>query len=121
MTYIKTYEGFFSNLFKRKSDGSYYWHDSEVSDLEACGFERENSQYLTSPFYYYPQNDKVSSICLVKNADVSNGMEDYFYVVTITLSNDKIIEKDFDSFSEMLIYVKKYIPEIELDSKKYNL
>lgn len=34
---------------------------------------------------------------------------------------NKIVNEDFDSFSEMIKFVKKYIPEEKINVNKYNL
>ena len=135
MKHVKTYEGFFSNLFTRKSGGIYHWSEAEMDALNANGFYQEdqlgklrNYPPNVRSFYYESPRDNLR-IILKKHAIGSNGIEDCFYEAIInTDDKSKTINKKhktkiktFDGFNKMLFFVLKQIPDIDLDTRKYNL
>jgi len=123
MKILKTYEGFFKDLFKKKreSDGLYYWTNEEIIELEKIGFERKSKSNMSSFSYESSYSEKIEKIKISKFAEVINYNEYFFYEVYLKKSTHKEITKDFDTFPELLEFIKPYISEIEIDSKKYNL
>jgi hypothetical protein len=119
---IKTYEGFFKDLFKRKreSDGVYYWTDNEIEELEKIGFKRYSKSSIGSFNYKSNYSEKIETIKVSKFAEIINYNEYCFYEAYLDLK--KIPHKmDFDSFYDMLKFIKSYITELDIDTKKYNL
>ena len=133
MKHIKNYERFFSNIKnifnkskQRKDAGSYYWTDDEKEKLSSLGFYIPDSFY-SGALHYQTENPNTKEIIIEKRtirvlSAIYPGSEDwFFYNAYITVSDDNIIYKDFDVFSELIDFVKMYITEEDIASKKYNL
>lgn len=126
MKQLKTYENFFSDIFKnrrRQSDGKYFWTGPEQIELEAIGFINDSPASSIGSFYYIPiLSDNVEKIIIEKNTEILNYQEDFFYDVILNLKNTKNQTiKDFDNFEDVIQYVKQFIPEIDTNIKKYNI
>ena len=131
MKYLKEYEGFFSKINKSvsrlfASNVVYRWSEDEMEYLERLGFYQLKNSIRVSPkfgYYFTPSFiNTIKEIQVEKYFDFlsESEQETIFYRAWIT-KKKKPIKKDFDSFKEMIEFVEKYIPEVEKDTKKYNL
>ena len=134
MKYLKEYEGFFSKINKSvsrllfASNVAYRWYYQESEELEKLNFYQIDKSIIFNndvPYYFKPNiTDTIKEIIVKKYFDVGESTSPtdiaFFYRAEVT-TNKKTIKKDFDSFEEMMEFVEKYIPEIETDTKKFNL
>lgn len=129
MKYLREYEGFFSNIKRRlfSSNVYYRWYYQEAEELESLNFYRiSEKDYNSEPYYFKPNvTDSIKEIIVIKYYDIgsatsSTDIETVFYRAEVK-KNKRTIKKNFDSFEEMIEFVKKHIPEVEIDTKKYNL
>jgi len=129
MKHIKFFESFFNH--DRKGYGDFYWYDGpsnyryggdEVEKLESIGCFRKIAN-SPAPFYYIPKfSETIQLITIQKIVKHPYPVEDCFYKITIDLiGGKKSKRKYFDTFEEMFEALKLYIPEIDRNTKKYNL
>lgn len=128
MKYIKIFENFFNR--ERKNYGQFRWYDdpvgplsegNEVEKLKSVGCFQKIKD-IPAPFYYVPTfSDTIKLIIMQRLLKNSYPDEHCFYKITIELKNQKSIIKYFDTFEKMFKSLKTYIPEVDKNTKKYNL
>lgn len=129
MKFLESYKDWYKND-KDKEYDSYPWRDSEIVELEKSGFFIGDQNNVYSTYYYTPNiiNDikevKIKKMIeIISNSTTEYRYGDYFYEIIITFINNNTIVKDFDadSFNTALEFAKKYITQVDIQTKKYNL
>lgn len=131
MKILESYNDMFKNKDGKEYD-SYPWSDSEILELENSVFYTNDKHKSYGNFYYIPNILKnIKEIKIKKMVEIITGEHDrgeysyghYFYQVIINFIKKDIIVEDFDkdSFENALNFAKKYITQLDIQTKKYNL
>jgi len=134
MKHLALFEGFISNLFKKKRVYSSYWKRDEMKQLEEIGFYSETLTMTLSTYsnildngesyYYTPKYCNIIKNIIVRKYEgksIGPEIDSEEYEVTVNIDDKNKITKDIIKFSDVLEFVKIYIPEIDNDINKYNL
>lgn len=141
MVHLNQYEGFVSNLFKRKDKNKEIsFSSSQVDILYSLGFTNDD-YYDNLVFHYKPllEEDDIKDIRVsryVKSESTSKHDLTWMhshtlpesYEIQITKKDGSKIKKEFNNieqnyilFNEFIDFIKSYIPDIDNDIKKYNI